>query len=237
VRALDLPSATPEDATIDTVGGTGSGGSDYRCCALLLDFNGVLTSDLFAAYRAFCIANGFAGNALFNLLTDDPDGHDLLVGLETGRIAQPQFEHSVGRLLGIDGTGMIAAITGQLGSETQLLDFASQLRHFDVKTGVVSNSLGLQPFNPYESWQLAQRFDTVVLSGEVGFRKPEPDIFLLSAERLGVPCGQCVFVDDMIQNLEPARALGMMTVHHTSAETTIHKLRHLFAHVLSGRTP
>jgi putative hydrolase of the HAD superfamily len=219
------------------VGRTGSGGSDYRCCALLLDFNGVLTSDLFAAYRAFCIANGLAADALFNLLTDHPDGHDLLVGLETGRIAQPQFEQSVGRLLGIDGAGMIAAITGHLGSETQLLDFAEQLRHLGVKTGVASNSLGLQPFNPYESWHLAQRFDTVVLSGQVGLRKPEPEIFLLSAERLGVSCGQCVFVDDMIHNLEPARALGMTTVHHTNSETTIRELRHLFADVLSGRTP
>jgi HAD superfamily hydrolase (TIGR01509 family) len=53
-----------------------------------------------------------------------------------------------------------------------------------------------------------------VISGEVGLRKPDPAIYELAAERLGLSPAACVFVDDLPGNLKPARALGMATVLH-----------------------
>ncbi len=147
--------------------------------------------------------------------------------LETGRVEQTVFEQAVGRLVGIDGTGMIERICAHLRPEQALLDFIGQLRRSGIRTGVVSNSLGLAPFNPYEPWDLSQRFDAIVLSGEVGLRKPEPDIFTLAVRGLGVSFAETVFVDDMPHNLEPARALGMAVIHHTSAGETIDGLRRL----------
>lgn len=56
-------------------------------------------------------------------------------------------------------------------------------------------------------------FDDIVCSAEVGMAKPEAGIYTLAAERLGLPPGECIFVDDLDTNLEAARAVGMQTVH------------------------
>ncbi len=70
-------------------------------------------------------------------------------------------------------------------------------------------------------------FDGVVISGEVGVRKPEPRIYELGAEAIGLEPGACVFVDDLPGNLKVARDLGMATVHHTGAEDTVPQLERL----------
>jgi len=66
-----------------------------------------------------------------------------------------------------------------------------------------------------------------VISGEVGIRKPAPEIYRLGAERIGLEPEACVFVDDLPFNLSPAAELGMATVHHRSAEETIGELERL----------
>ena len=66
-----------------------------------------------------------------------------------------------------------------------------------------------------------------MISGEEGIRKPEPEIYALAAERMGLAPEALVFVDDLPGNLKPARALGMATVHHTAAATTIAELEEL----------
>jgi FMN phosphatase YigB (HAD superfamily) len=58
-------------------------------------------------------------------------------------------------------------------------------------------------------------------------RKPDPAIYALAAERIGVPAAECVFVDDLPGNLKPARAMGMATVVHTTAAETIPQLEEL----------
>jgi epoxide hydrolase-like predicted phosphatase len=93
-----------------------------------------------------------------------------------------------------------------------------------VKTGLVSNSWGK---GRYDRSQFPVLFDGVVISGEVGLRKPEPRIYELGAEAIGLPPAECVFVDDLAGNLKPARELGMATVHHTGAEETIPQLERL----------
>jgi HAD superfamily hydrolase (TIGR01509 family) len=66
-----------------------------------------------------------------------------------------------------------------------------------------------------------------VISGEVGLRKPDPAIYTLGAEAIGLPPQACVFVDDLGGNLKPARALGMATVKHVTADETIPQLEAL----------
>jgi epoxide hydrolase-like predicted phosphatase len=93
-----------------------------------------------------------------------------------------------------------------------------------VATGLLSNSWGVQ-YYPHDL--LAELFDEVVISGEVGLRKPDPPIFGVAAERLGVPPEECVFVDDLPGNIEAAEALGMRGVLHEVAATTIPELERL----------
>nr|WP_308358222.1 HAD-IA family hydrolase [Streptomyces sp. NEAU-Y11] len=82
---------------------------------------------------------------------------------------------------------------------------------------MLSNSFGLEPFNPYEAlgmWE--DEFDAVVLSERAGVRKPSPAIYQLALDALGLTGAECVFVDDHAHNLPPAEALGIRTLHHTT---------------------
>jgi HAD superfamily hydrolase (TIGR01509 family) len=93
-----------------------------------------------------------------------------------------------------------------------------------VRTALVSNSWGVHRY-PHDLF--SQIFHGVVISGEEGIRKPHRRMYELGAERAGVPAERCVFVDDLPFNLTPAQELGMATVHHTSAESTIPALEEL----------
>jgi HAD superfamily hydrolase (TIGR01509 family) len=70
-------------------------------------------------------------------------------------------------------------------------------------------------------------FDAVVISGEVGLHKPQPAIFLLGAERIGVEPADCVFVDDLRENCAGAEAVGMTAILHRGAEGTLPRLEEL----------
>jgi epoxide hydrolase-like predicted phosphatase len=88
----------------------------------------------------------------------------------------------------------------------------------------VSNSWGTRR---YDRALLAELFDAVLISGEVGIRKPSPEIYRLAAERIGLAPPECVFVDDLPFNLAPAAELGMATVHHVGTGQTIAELERL----------
>jgi putative hydrolase of the HAD superfamily len=88
------------------------------------------------------------------------------------------------------------------------------------RTGLLSNSWGND--YPREKWD--ELFDAVVISGEVGLRKPDPQIFRLMADRLGLALGECIFVDDLVPNVRAAAELGMIGVHHTDVATTLGEL-------------
>src|SRR4029077_15760034 len=93
-----------------------------------------------------------------------------------------------------------------------------------VRTGLVSNSWGT---TRYPRELLGELFDGLVISGEEGFRKPDPRMYVLGAERIGVAPARCVFVDDLAFNLEPARELGMAVVPPPSARETLAELDRL----------
>jgi len=103
-----------------------------------------------------------------------------------------------------------------------------------VRTALVSNSWGVHRY-PHDMF--SELFDGVVISGEEGIRKPSRRMYELGAERAGVPAQSCVYVDDLAFNLVPAEKLGMATVHHTSAETTIPELERLLGIPLQAEEP
>ena len=77
-------------------------------------------------------------------------------------------------------------------------------------------------------------FDVVVISGEVGLRKPDPDIFTLTTEKLGLDADRCVFVDDHPGHLKAALDAGMTTVLHRTPAETIAELEDLLGSRWSG---
>lgn len=96
------------------------------------------------------------------------------------------------------------------------------LRDRGVRTALLSNAAG------GGGEKLQRHFDALVFSGEVGFAKPAAQVYLLTADRLGVPAETCVFVDDSRGNVDGAAAAGMTGVHHTSVEATLTELSVLF---------
>src|ERR671915_155009 len=97
-------------------------------------------------------------------------------------------------------------------------------RRQGIRTGLLSNSMGTAR---YDRASFPELFDGVVISGEVGLHKPQPEIFLLGAERAGVEPEECVFVDDLRQNCEGAEAVGMTAILHRGADRTLPELERL----------
>src|SRR5436305_10456587 len=105
-----------------------------------------------------------------------------------------------------------------------MVDAVAAARTAGIHTGLISNSWGTRR---YDRSRLAELFDGVVISGEVGMRKPAPEIYELGAQRIGLAPSDCVFVDDLPFNLKPAEQLGMAAVHHTGPAQTIDELERL----------
>jgi putative hydrolase of the HAD superfamily len=192
---------------------------------LLIDWGGVMTGNLFASFSAFCKAEGLDPNALVGIFRANLEARELLFGFEEGRIEETEFEMRLGELLGIaSAEGLIDRLFSGSLPEESMVQAVRAARAAGVKTGLVSNSWGTSRY-PHEL--LAELFDGVVLSGDLGIRKPSPRIYEVGAESIGLDPRACVFVDDLPFNLPPARALGMAVVHHTGADTTIPELERL----------
>ncbi|HYO17422.1 MAG TPA: HAD-IA family hydrolase, partial [Dermatophilaceae bacterium] len=78
--------------------------------------------------------------------------------------------------------------------------------------------------NEYDRSDWHEMFDAVVISGEVGMRKPEPEIFELALDRIGLPAGECVFVDDMAHNVVAAERAGLAGIVHRTFDETAGEL-------------
>ena len=100
-----------------------------------------------------------------------------------------------------------------------------------VATGLISNSWGLGIYDRLDSTDM---FDATVISGEVGLHKPQPEIYLLACERLGVEPAAAVFVDDLRENCAGAEAVGMTAILHRDSAQTIARLEELLGVALPG---
>jgi epoxide hydrolase-like predicted phosphatase len=196
----------------------------YR--GLLVDYGGVLTSNLFDSFRAFCELEGLAPETLGERFRSDRSCRELLIGLETGKVHEEEFEMQLAALLGVSAPGLIDRMFAGSTPEQPMVDAVVAARGAGIRTGLISNSWGTRR---YDRSQLNELFDGVVISGDVGIRKPAAEMYELGAERIGLKPSACVFVDDLPFNLEPAARLGMATVHHVSAERTISELERLLA--------
>ena len=192
---------------------------------LLIDFGGVLTTNVFESFAAFCRAEGLDPDTVRDRFRHDPSARALLGELEEGRIGNAEFEARFAPMLGVERhEGLIERLFGGMEPDEAMLDAVAVARRAGVRTGLVSNSWGEEG---YDRARFDELFDVLVISGELGIRKPAPEIYALAAERLGRPPERCVFVDDLPGNLKPAAAIGMATVLHRDAETTVPRLEAL----------
>jgi putative hydrolase of the HAD superfamily len=193
--------------------------------ALLVDFGGVLTTNIWDCFDAFCRDEGLPEGAVRRLFKEDPEALADLRLLETGKLAEEEFARRLGSRLGIAETdGLIARMFAPLRPEERMITAVRAAREAGRRTGLISNSWGT---SIYEPRILDELFEAVVISGEAGLHKPQPEIFLLAAERLGVAPQDCVFVDDLRENVRGAEAVGMTVVLHREPERTVARLEEL----------
>jgi putative hydrolase of the HAD superfamily len=189
---------------------------------LLIDFGGVMTSNVFDSFAAFCRDEGLPPDTVRDLFRQDRRAREALGDLETGRATDVEFEARFAALLGVEpAEGLIARLFARMAPDERMFEGVAAARRAGIRTGLVSNSWGEEG---YDRTRFAELFDAVVISGEIGIRKPAPEIYALAAERLGRAPERCVFVDDLAGNLKPAREIGMATVLHRDAETTLAEL-------------
>jgi len=142
-----------------------------------------------------------------------------------GALSEDEFEEKFGRRLGLkDPEGLIDSMFAGMEPDQAMVDACREIRAAGVLTGLVSNSWST---DHYDRKLLAELFDVAVISAEVHMHKPQPEIYRLAAERLGVKTEECVFVDDLQENCEGAEAVGMTAVRHRNAAETIARLREL----------
>jgi putative hydrolase of the HAD superfamily len=195
--------------------------------ALLVDFGGVLTSNVFDSFRAFCEREGLPPDTVKRLFREDPEALALLRRLERGELDADAFAERFATMLGVeDHEGLVDRLFAGMGPDEDMTEAVRRARAAGVLTGLISNSWGS---GMYDRDALPELFDGVVISGDVGLHKPEPEIFRLAAERLGVEPGECVFVDDLRENCAGAEAVGMTAVLHRGADRTLPELERLLA--------
>ncbi|WP_329436401.1 HAD-IA family hydrolase [Streptomyces albidoflavus] len=209
----------PSDAVPASAGETGPRG-------LILDFAGVLTSDPREAQHAWCRSEGLAPGAWRAALAEHPEGRRLYAALETGKLAQAEWNRATAALLGphVDPSNLMGRVWARVPVARRMVALARAARAAGHRLALLSNSFGLDPFNPYEHVGVWELFDVHVVSEQVGLAKPDPRIYQLALDRLGLPPERCVFADDQAANLVPAVAAGIATVHVTDEAVAVDEL-------------
>ena len=183
---------------------------------------------MFASFARFAEEEGLPSDHIADAFRNQPEPRQLLFELELGQLDAATFERRFAAAIGLGedrADGLAGRLFAHSGPDEAMLAAVRAAKRAGVRTGLISNSWGEALV--YDRDAFADLFDGWVISHEVGLRKPDPAIYELGAEKIGLPPEACVFVDDLGGNLKPALAMGMATVKHTSADETIPQLEEL----------
>ncbi|MEU4317608.1 HAD family phosphatase [Nocardia fluminea] len=197
--------------------------------AVLVDFGGVLTTSVLTAFREFGASLGFPDLPV-TLLSTDAVASKLLADHESGLIDADTFDTGFAERLrahgaDVDAEGLSARMQSGLARDEATVELILRLRGQGVPVALVSNAFGRDCYAGFDLTTLA---DVVVISSEVGIRKPSRQIYQLACDNLGVRPEQAVMIDDLPHNLEGAARLGIAGVLHTDAENTGRQLAERF---------
>jgi len=204
---------------------------------VITDWGGVLTTPILSTVQAWIKADEIDWETYRAVMRTWVIGAYGLDGrgnpihaLERGECSGPEFERTLAaELLRTDGAavaaeGLLRRMFAASVPIPAMYDTIRAVRKAGFSTALLSNSF-------------PELFDAVVISAEVGMRKPEEGIFLHAVQTLGLTPQECVFIDDMQANVDAATACGMAAVLHTEAETTAAALQDLLGVPLTWSRP
>jgi putative hydrolase of the HAD superfamily len=209
-----------------------------RIEAIVSDFGGVLTTPLLDAFLGLQERRGIPleafGTALARAAADN-GGANPLFELETGRLTESRFVELLGGALRAElGRDVDLARFGEtffehLHPNDELFSFMRELHGRGYRMAILTNNV--REWEPL--WRsmlpIDELFELVVDSGFEGVRKPDPRIYEVTLDRLGVAAGATLFVDDMEVNCDAARALGMQAVWYRSNAQAIGEIEQALA--------
>lgn len=210
---------------------------------LLTDWGGVLTTPLSDAIGKWAAAERIDREVYRTVMvawlthaydpaggTDaDPPPLNPIHGLEDGTLDPAEFERRLAaELRTVDGgpvacEGLLERMFMAFAPVEPMYEALRKIKGTGLRTGLLSNSWG----NTYPRELWTELFDVVVISAEVGLRKPDERIFRHALEGLGLEPQECVFIDDIEHNIRAAEAIGMVGLHHTDPVRTVASLEDL----------
>ncbi|NHD16944.1 MULTISPECIES: HAD family phosphatase [unclassified Actinopolyspora] len=202
--------------------------------AVVFDYGGVLTVPGRQAVESWTRAEGIRPESFSALLREwvgsEAAADTPLHRLETGLLPIEEFNHLLAARLRphheegrIEPAGLLQRLFSFMHQDEETLRLVTKLRGAGLRTALLSNSWG----NTYPWEQLEGLFEHAVVSGSVGLRKPDPEIYRLLLDRMDLLPENTAFVDDVRANVTAARRLGMHTVLHRDAARTEQELREL----------
>lgn len=204
-----------------------------RLRGLIVDYGGVLTTPVTTSMSVWAGEDGVDEEEFravlaqwFGATYGDESADSPLHAMERGEITVAAFERELAARLRtrsggpVGAEGLVARMFAGFEREPVMYELVRAARAAGLRTCLLSNSWG----DSYSRDDWPELFDAVVISGEVGMRKPEPRIYHLALRRLGLPAGECVFVDDIPVNTSSAAQLGMVGITHESPERTAEEL-------------
>ncbi|KQS07413.1 hypothetical protein ASG04_14875 [Curtobacterium sp. Leaf183] len=184
---------------------------------VVFDYGEVISRTPVSAREALVRATGLSADELFPVyqeLRHDLDRGDLSV-LEYWRAIAARTGRSwsvseVHRLWALDYTGWFEV-------DPDVLDLVEELHDAGTRLALLSNA-GFDFGDPYRRSPMGSLFETVVVSAEEHVLKPDPSIYRVTCDRLGITPSQMVFVDNRAENAAGAEAIGAVGLHHTSPD-------------------
>jgi putative hydrolase of the HAD superfamily len=202
--------------------------------AVVSDFGGVLTTPLMNSFLALQDAHGVAaedfGKAM-QAAAAAGDGENPLFKLERGDVKEAEFleilRDGLEPLMGHrpELLRFREVFFEALDPNEPMIELMRECKAGGHRMALLTNNV--QEWEPLWRTMLPvdEIFELVIDSGFVGYRKPEPQIYEITLERLGLPAEACLFVDDMELNIEAARALGFNAVHYREPDQAIAEVR------------
>ncbi|MBT5518864.1 MAG: HAD-IA family hydrolase [Rhodobiaceae bacterium] len=211
--------------------------------AVLWDFGGVITSSPFEAFAAYEKQNGLPENFIRGINATNPDSN-AWAKFERSDIDAASFDtaflaEAEARGHSVRGGDVLALLAGAIRPEMVAVLERLKAEGYriacitnNVKTGAGAGMARTQEKADAVA-KVMQLFEHVIESSEIGVRKPDPAIYQMACDKLGVAPSDCVFLDDLGINLKPARAMGMGTVKVVSAAQGIADLSALLGQDIS----
>jgi len=194
--------------------------------AVLFDYGGVLTGPVKHSIAGWLAADAIEpesfSRTLRTWLSRDAEDGTPVHRLETGELTVADFEALLAaELRTTDGNavapnGILRRLFAGMQPDPAMFALAEELRATGLKVGLLSNSWG----NTYPRARIDALLDPVVISGEVGLRKPHAAIYELALDRIGVPADRVLFIDDAEPNVLGARKVGLRALLHIDHPST-----------------